>query len=556
MKKTAISILCVMAITLVNAQKLKESAALEKFNLKPIESVIDEQGRKIDKETKALRINRNEYFKSDAKEASEIALFYLQAKRDVYGLNRNLDDIKVVNVQESLSGNYVYCRQYINDIPVFASNFTVYVNKEGIVRYTLNTFRNVTKYNEIPSNPLVNDSDALKCANKYLNIKGDIIGEPGIELVYFESIDKGLELAWKIYIISMDPYGAWQIFVSASDGRIVQAADISMSFDGSGEVFRPNPLVSADVPYGGNYVHNNGAANPYLDAQLAQVTLNDLTYENGLYRLKGAYCEVSDIEPPLGHLIPALTNPNNFNFSRNDLEFGAVMCYYYVDLSARRILQLGYPLPDGLKNFRIDPHGFDPQYDPRNASYVPIDATKPNSNYIRLGSDYPNGKTFVPACEDADVILHEYGHAIQWNLGPPNAPIYSILQQVGAVLEGSSDYWATSYKRYLYPNYWAAMCVWFEMDKPIVKRRTDSNMVLYPQQYVSAYSGSQIWSSALMKIWEDLGRDITDQLFIETHLHWYLTSSTMLQQHLCNRICICTTVTIYVKYILDFRNMA
>ena len=130
---------------------------------------------------------------------------YLQEKREVYGLSGNLSDIKVVETVESPAGQYVYCRQYVNDIPVFATNFIIYVNKENIVTYALNEFRNVSKYENIKSKSSINSNDALKITKEYLKIEGDVIGEPKVELVYFESIDNGLELAWKINLISMKP---------------------------------------------------------------------------------------------------------------------------------------------------------------------------------------------------------------------------------------------------------------------------------------------------------------------------------------------------------------
>ena len=65
---------------MTNAQNSEHPAViLEKQNLKPIESVTDEQGREIDKETKALRIDR----KSEAIEAEAIAFSFLQAKHEV-----------------------------------------------------------------------------------------------------------------------------------------------------------------------------------------------------------------------------------------------------------------------------------------------------------------------------------------------------------------------------------------------------------------------------------------------------------------------------------------
>ena len=83
-KKTPFLILFAFSLSFVNAQKSEESVMLEKINLKHIEFVENEHGNKEDKETKVLRIIRNEYFKSETlKEAKEIALFYLQKKQDM-----------------------------------------------------------------------------------------------------------------------------------------------------------------------------------------------------------------------------------------------------------------------------------------------------------------------------------------------------------------------------------------------------------------------------------------------------------------------------------------
>ena len=52
MKKILIFILFAFSISFVNAQKSEEPTTLEKLNLRPIESVLDEHGGKRDKETK------------------------------------------------------------------------------------------------------------------------------------------------------------------------------------------------------------------------------------------------------------------------------------------------------------------------------------------------------------------------------------------------------------------------------------------------------------------------------------------------------------------------
>jgi len=514
MKKIIIFILLALSITFVNAQRSKESSNLEKFNLKPIETIFDNQLGKIDKETNALRINRNQHFKSESKEASEIAWSYLQAKQDVYGISNTLDNIKMVKTIESPAGTYSYFCQYIHDIPVYATNFIVFVNKDNAVMYALNEFRNIDKYGSVSNKVSIKDNDALKIAYEYLNVQEDIIGKPSKELVYFESIDKGLELAWEIHT------RAWQVFVSAETGRIIHAGDTRVYATGIGNVFKPNPLVSANEPYdhccsSNNCLsHNSGASNPCLESQLVQVTLNDLTFENGVYKLKGPYCSVEDIDEPHGHNIPELSTTEfsntGFRYTRDQEEFAAVMCYYYVDLSARRMLELGYQIPNRLKNVRIDPHG---EWGDRDARYDYL------GNYISMGSGYADGNTFVPPAEDSDWILHEHGHAICFNFGTVIANPWYAHPERNAVYEGSADYWATSYKRWLYPNSdWAAWGLWFDMGDSLYLRRTDLNLTYPPES--GYHIGGQIWSSALMKIWGDLGRDITDQLFLETHLNW------------------------------------
>jgi len=82
MKKVNRSILIVFALSihLANAQKPEETAKFEKLNLKPLVSVMDEQRGRVDEGSRALRMNRNESFKSDAKDASGIALSFLQAR--------------------------------------------------------------------------------------------------------------------------------------------------------------------------------------------------------------------------------------------------------------------------------------------------------------------------------------------------------------------------------------------------------------------------------------------------------------------------------------------
>ena len=508
MRKAVITMLFVLSTTLIHAQKPKESSKLEKLNLKPIEFVFDEQVGKIDKESRAVRVNWNESFKSEAREVSEIALSYLREKKDVYGLSNISDNVKVAKIIESPSGKYVYYQQYVNDIPVFATNFIVYVNKEDVVTYALNEFRNIAKYRDVTNKPSVNINDALKTANEYLNITGDVIDEPKTELVYFESIDKGLELAWKINVISMEPMGDWQIFINAIDKHIIHVENIARDIDVNAKIFNPNPITTAQTVYGStsNYKDNNNATNASLDAELKTVVLSNIKYENGLYKLEGTYCKIEDIEAPYGHnlnpVITTLGGVTGFNYNRSQTEFEAIMCYYHVDVAGKRIAQLGYNI-SGLNALRTDPHGYN---------------GADNSHYVSSGNYLAFGDGGVDDAEDADIIWHEYAHAIQNNFTPAGMS-YSNATGTWSLQEGSSDYWAISYKRSISSYNWGLFSNWDGHNEFWDGRSANLNWV-YPTDYVGYHDGGQIWSSALMKIWGDLGRDITDQLFLESHLIW------------------------------------
>ncbi|MDR1122166.1 MAG: M36 family metallopeptidase [Dysgonamonadaceae bacterium] len=506
MKRLILFNFLLLSTTIMSAQKPQEVSALEKINLKPIETIFDEQLGKIDKDNKMLRVKRNENFKSDAKTAEEVVYSYLLAKYDVYGLKSNLEDIKIIKTIKSPSGQYLYCQQYMNNIPVYATNFTVFINTENTITYVLNEFRNIVQYENIASKSEIPGDEALKIASDYLNIKSDIIGTPKMKLVYFESIDNGLELAWKVNIISMKPMGDWQIFVSATNRRIIHAENIAVDVDVNAKIFNPNPINTAQTVYGSSsyYKDNNDATNSSLNAQLQIAVLYNIKLANGIYSLQGKNCIIADIENPMGHnLQPVITTSGGvtgFNYARNQTEFEAIMCYFHVDAARKRMLELGYNA-SGLDSIKVDPHGLNGA---DNSHYVP------SANYLAFGDGG------VDDAEDADVIWHEYGHAIQNNLGVGNM---SSVGETMSLKEGSSDYWAVSYKRSLSSYNWWLFADWDGHNEFWAGRNANLNWV-YPTNYVPGHSGGQIWSSALMKIWSNLGRNVTDRLFLETHLIW------------------------------------
>src|SRR6185295_9168573 len=96
------------------------------------------------------------------------------------------------------------------------------------------------------------------------------------------------------------------------------------------------------------------------------------------------------------------------------------------------------------------------------------------------------GKGGVDDAEDAEVILHEYGHAIHFSQSPT---FYSSVES-GAIGEGFGDYWAVTVGSVFAPTADPA-CVadWdstsYTSKVPHCLRRVDTNLV-YPLDLTGA----------------------------------------------------------------------
>lgn len=265
--------------------------------------------------------------------------------------------------------------------------------------------------------------------------------------------------------------------------------------DARGAVFLPDPLTSARAVYGQpGFVDGDDADSPQLTEQLVTVTLPDVTYDGAQYVLSGPWAEAVDVALPADG--PFASDSAGFFFTRSEPMFEAVNAYYHIDRFMRYLNDtLGvavrpYQYEGGV---RFDPHG----------TTASIAYYSPQTGIIALGDGN------VDKGEDADVILHELGHGIQdWITGGDFA--------FGGVLGGTADYWANSYNRSFgrwtpddEPYYWIFHWVSHNEFGP---GRVTNYEGLYPDHLVgSDHIDGQILSSALMQVWDQIGREATDR---------------------------------------------
>ena len=124
---------------------------------------------------------------------------------------------------------------------------------------------------------------------------------------------------------------------------------------------------------------------------------------------------------------PRVSPTNTFRYTRHQDEFEQVMAYYWITEAQKYIQSLGFgvtrrAIDDRPQPVRINQWGHDNSF-----------ATDHPTNELRFG------KGGVDDAEDAEVILHEYGHAIHFS---QNFSFAS--EEAGAISEGFGDYWAVT----------------------------------------------------------------------------------------------------------------
>jgi hypothetical protein len=263
---------------------------------------------------------------------------------------------------------------------------------------------------------------------------------------------------------------------------------------GTATVFLPNPV--ADL--------QNQSLTDQKDADYAalapayhRVTLTNL---DGSGFLRGDWANITS---ETGN--PAYSPTNDFNYHRNDDRFEQVMAYYWVTEAQKYIQSLGFgstrrPVNMEAQDLRINQWGQDNSF------------SWDKKDMIKLG------KGGVDDAEDAEVILHELGHAIQDSQQTPFGFGFSV--EARSIGEGFADYWAATVSTLKAPTPDPA-CIadWdsvsYDPTAPHCLRRVDTNLH-YPADLNGAvHHDGQIWSRALWDIRNALGNVKADTLILE-----------------------------------------
>ncbi len=322
----------------------------------------------------------------------------------------------------------------------------------------------------------------------------------------------GNQLAWEVSHWDTAPPRDWVVNVAARSGTVISKVDLLRNATGTAALFVPNPVVANDG-YGG--LRDRGDRDSGALSSLRQtVPLQDLA--DGQTCLKGDWAGVKYSPKPKQVCKDSLDWGNT---KRASNRFEALMAYHHITEAQQYIQGLGLdPVNAERQNVIANP--------------IPDD----NSFYLPSADEIQLGTGGVDDGEDADVIVHEYGHAVQ-DAQAPDA-FRTGGNQVGAMGEGFGDYLAAAYsteKAGPDPEWTPCIMEWdatsyddrFTPPPGICLRRADDPSSRQQQQNQCGtaqdiHCMGQIWSSALLDLRIELGLDaesdsVADTLVLASH---------------------------------------
>jgi hypothetical protein len=274
---------------------------------------------------------------------------------------------------------------------------------------------------------------------------------------------------------------------------------------GTGTVFVSNPVQSLGDETLTDQKDSDAAV---PGSAYYKVTLTNL---DGSGFLRGDYANVVS---ETGN--PAYSPTNTFNYTRSQDEFEQVMAYYWITEAQRYIQSLGFrAVNNESQDVRINQWGQDNSFE-----------TDHPKDEIRFG------KGGVDDAEDAEVILHEYGHAIHDGSG-----FVFGSEEAGAISEGFGDYWAVTVsdvvaRKLGVPEREPLPCVmdWdatsYTTTVPHCLRRVDTNLHYPDDLDGEVHDDGQIWSRALWDIRQSLGNIRADTVILKGQIDFPGTTMT------------------------------
>lgn len=429
----------------------------------------------------------------------QAAASFLRDNLKNFKISAGLRDLRYEKTAESLGGAAVLFQQHFKGTPIHGAWVAVHVDRKNRVF--------LVKNDTVPREKLVERLSRLQ--------KGFLSSE-AVNAIILQKIEereatlstvirkesmiyaykKTFRPVWKVKFGTRKPAASRILFIDKITGHVLEDRDVLRKIDGKGQVFIPNPIAALDRD---DLYDRRDRDHEVFSKAYRKVALKDLN--SGGY-LRGPYVDTGNTRKR------ARSQNNEFVYTRYDDRFEEVMVYFHLDAVQRYFQSLGFTGGKGIldRPIKVNAHGGHED----NSYYDPSPGKR----------DLTFGDGGVDDAEDAEVILHEYGHAIQ------DAIVTGFGQnhEGGAMGEGFGDYLAASFfapvksaKREPRFAEWDVKAV--KGSKEECLRRLDSRKH-YPEDMANeVHDDGEIWSACLWQVRRLLGRRKADTVILESHFY-------------------------------------
>ncbi len=392
------------------------------------------------------------------------------------------DDLELTSVRHSLTGSHARYRR-------IATDGTRIVDAEVAVHQlgAAGQARRVSVFDRNPAPVRLEGQRAITQdvaeARARAAVLTGVISAVSVEAVALPTADRAVVQPGFLAVVeTREPAHEWEVWITGAGTASVKRDRLKF-VDGTGLVYDPNPLMQT-----GNLalVDGNDAATPALDAARIAVTLPLL---DGTGDLRGPWANARQAGT-------RATSPTNaFAYDRADNRFEEVMAYFHVTRVQQRLQALGFIGVTGANARQQD---------------LVVNAGNADNSFYSPGSKGISfGAGGVDDAEDADIIVHEYGHAVQDNI----VPGWGASAEAGAMGEGFGDLLAASLEPVDAANLpmidRACVGAWdatsYDDREPPCLRRIDGRKH-YPEAVENqVHADGEIWSAAAWILAADLG---------------------------------------------------
>jgi hypothetical protein len=315
-----------------------------------------------------------------------------------------LSQIQQTAERRSFGSTFVHVRQRVGGIPVLGSDATLSLGADGERLLLDHTWASVAR----PAPARISRAKAVSRARAYVHVSA-LRAPVTASKVILPRLER---LAWRVLLPGARPLGDFEVLVDARGGAVLRLRNLLEEATTPALVFDPNPVVEQGSRDG---LADNGNSDTGVPASLYRnVTLPDLETTGCLVgewvtaRVSaGASC-------PPGRDFGSVKRGNPCNC------FDMAMAYFHIDRMQRYLQSLGF-LNVVHRSIPVNLHA----------------TSEDNSFYSPSTGSLNFGDGGVNDAQDADVIDHEYGHAIQ----DSQRQGFGVTTEGGTLGEGFGDYW-------------------------------------------------------------------------------------------------------------------